>query len=160
MAPGAGETRLQIAQLRDLDLELALESARALGEDVENQLTAIDDAELELLFEITRLRGAQGVVEDGERCAALMSEFADLGGLAPADEGARVDVLQLLLDQAGHFGTGAGGERTQFGNRIITRNTDGQSKFNTDQDGAFGMVERRRVRKTQRQISHRLVISS
>jgi hypothetical protein len=36
MRPLAGEPRLQIAQLRDLDLELAFEGVRALREDVED----------------------------------------------------------------------------------------------------------------------------
>ena len=76
MGPLAGQARLQIAQLRDLDLELALEGARALGEDVEDQLAAIDHAQLELVFEIARLRGAQRVVENRQRRAALAREVA------------------------------------------------------------------------------------
>ena len=153
MAPLAGETRLQIAQLRDFDLQFALERARALREDIENQLAAIDNAELELVFEIARLRGAERVVEDRERRAAFVGEFADLGGLAASDEGARVDVFELLLDLAGDFGAGACGQRAEFGERIVAGDTDGRSQFNTDQDGAFGVVERWRMRKTQRQIS-------
>ena len=47
MGPLARQARQQIFELRQLDLQLALVAARALGEDIENQLTAIDDADFE-----------------------------------------------------------------------------------------------------------------
>ena len=89
MGPLPGQPRLQIAQLGDLDLQLALERARPLREDIEDQLAAIDHAELELVLEIARLRGTERVVEDRQRRAAFMRELANLGGLAAADERAR-----------------------------------------------------------------------
>jgi hypothetical protein len=46
-------------------LQLAFERVRALREDVENQLTAIDDADLELALEIACLSWAERVVKDG-----------------------------------------------------------------------------------------------
>ena len=64
-----------------------------ISKDVEDQLTAIDDAELELVFEIARLGGAERVVEDRERRAAFMRKFANLGGLAAPDKRAGIDVL-------------------------------------------------------------------
>ena len=127
MAPLAGQTRLQIAQLGDFDLQFAFERARALREDIENQLAAIDHPELELVFEIARLRGAERVIEDRERRAAFLGEFADLGGLAASDEGARVDVFELLLDLAGDFGAGACGQRAELGDRIVAGDTEGRA---------------------------------
>jgi hypothetical protein len=44
--------------LRQFDLQLALVRASALGEDVEDQAGAIDDAALGVLFEIAFLDGA------------------------------------------------------------------------------------------------------
>jgi hypothetical protein len=93
MAPLARQPRLQITQLRNFDLQLALERTRALRENIQNQLTAIDHAEFELVFEIARLRGAERVVEDRERRAAFLCEFPDLGGLAAPDKRAGIDVL-------------------------------------------------------------------
>ncbi len=56
MRPLTRQPRLQITELRDLDLQLALERMRALREDVENQLAAIDHANLEFILQIARLR--------------------------------------------------------------------------------------------------------
>jgi hypothetical protein len=56
-----------------------------------------------------------------------------------------------LLNLARDGRAGTGGECTEFGQGIITRDTDGRSQFNTDQNGALGVVERRRMRETQRQ---------
>src|SRR5260370_16931870 len=67
MRPLACETRLEIAELRDFDLQLTFQRARALREDIENELAAIDYPELEFLLEIARLRGRQRVVKDADR---------------------------------------------------------------------------------------------
>ena len=56
MRPLASESRREITQLRDLDLQLAFEGARALRENIENQLASIDDAEVQFLFEVAGLR--------------------------------------------------------------------------------------------------------
>ena len=72
--------------MRDFDLQLALQRARALRENIEDELAAIDDAKVEFLFEVARLRGAERVIENRERRAGPMRDFLDLGGLALADE--------------------------------------------------------------------------
>jgi hypothetical protein len=140
MGPLARQARLQVAQLRDFDLELAGECARALREDIENQLAAVDDAELEFIFEVARLRGAERVVEDGERRVAFAREFAHFGGLAAADEGTRVDVLESLLNLAGNRCAGALGECAKLVERVFAGNAVGRSQLDADQDGAFGVV--------------------
>src|SRR5687767_3246571 len=58
------ETRHQVLELGELDLELAFARLRATREDVEDQLRAIDDLAIEDAFEVAQLRGAQLVVED------------------------------------------------------------------------------------------------
>ena len=64
VSPHAGQARQQVAQLRQLHLQLRLPRAGSLREDVEDQLAAIDDADLERLFEIAHLRGTQVLVAD------------------------------------------------------------------------------------------------
>ena len=119
MGPLARQARLQIAQLRDLDLELALQRARALGEDVEDELAAIDHAQLEFLFQVARLRGAERVVEDRQRGAALAREVAHLLDLAAPDKGARVGMLEFLADGGGDPRAGAFGQRVEFAERVF-----------------------------------------
>jgi hypothetical protein len=111
-----------------------------LREDVEDELAAVDDAELEFVFEVARLRGAERVVEDGERGVAFVREFAHFGGLAAADEGARVDVLESLLNLAGDGCAGALGQCAQLIERVVAGDAVGRSQLDADQDGAFGVV--------------------
>ena len=53
-------------QLRQFHLELALEAAGALREDVENQTVAVEHAPLDQLLEIALLAGRQGVVDQND----------------------------------------------------------------------------------------------
>ena len=62
--PGADQTRQQIFELGELHLQLAFPRARAAGEDVEDQLRAIDDLALDLLLDLPQLGRGQLVVED------------------------------------------------------------------------------------------------
>ena len=65
-APGADQPRQQVLQLRQLDLQLAFARPRAPGEDVENQLRAIDDLAADRLLDLPQLRRRQLVVEDDD----------------------------------------------------------------------------------------------
>ena len=114
MRPLARQARLQVGELRDLDLQLAFQGARTQREDIENQLAAIDHAQLEFIFKIARLRGRERVVEDHERRARLMRELANLGRLALANKGARVRSLELLADRRLDAGPGAQRERAKL----------------------------------------------
>ena len=51
MLPHAAHPRQVVLELRELDLELALGARRVLGEDVEDQLRAVDDARVERVLE-------------------------------------------------------------------------------------------------------------
>ena len=51
-------------QLRELDLQLAFEAARALRENVENQPAAIQHAPAGQLLEVAFLAGRQRVVDE------------------------------------------------------------------------------------------------
>ena len=53
------QARESVAELGELHLEFAVSGARALGEDVENQLRAIDHPQLETLAEVARLDGGE-----------------------------------------------------------------------------------------------------
>ena len=62
--PHAAHAREVVLELRQLDLELALGASRVLGEDVEDQLRAVDDARLERVLERPLLRRPQLLVHE------------------------------------------------------------------------------------------------
>src|SRR5208282_2139284 len=54
----SGQTREQVVQLREFHLELAFPRAGVAGEDVEDQLSAVDDAAADSLFHVAKLHGS------------------------------------------------------------------------------------------------------
>ncbi len=64
MLPHASHAWQVVLELRQLDLELSLGAPCMLGEDVENQLCAIDDACLEGVLERPLLGGIELVVHE------------------------------------------------------------------------------------------------
>src|SRR5207245_4918117 len=133
----ASEPRLQITQLRDLDLEFAFQRMRALREDIENQLAPIDHANLELVFEIARLRGSECVVEDRQRCALGLRELADLRGLSLASKCARVGCFEALPNDPGDVGAGALGQCFKLVERFVGANSLLGTELDSDQDSAL-----------------------
>jgi len=115
MRPLPRQSRSQVTELRDLDLQLALQGARALRENIEDQLAAIDDAKVELLLEVTGLRRAQRIVEDRERRTGALRDFLDLSSLTLADKSTRVGRLEPLRDGLGNLGAGSLGECLELG---------------------------------------------
>src|ERR1700733_10936014 len=149
MRPLAREPRLQVTELRDFDLQLALERMRPLRENVENQLAAIDHTNLEFVLEIACLRGAERVVENRERRAFRRRQLAHLARLALADESARVGRLQALPNNAGNFGAGALSQSFQFVERFFAADSRLGTKFDSNQDGALVMLVSNVVRLSQ-----------
>ena len=62
----ARQARQKVLELRQLDLQLALEGAGALREDVEDERAAVDDLAAERLLEVALLRGRERIVEDDD----------------------------------------------------------------------------------------------
>src|SRR5437868_11087316 len=65
----SGEPRQHVVELRQLDLQPAFPGACTAGEDIENDLGAVDDLDPKLLFEIALLSRCQVAVEDDQRRA-------------------------------------------------------------------------------------------
>jgi hypothetical protein len=59
----AGQPRQQIAQLRQFHLHAALAGPGARSENVQDELSTVDDASTDRLFQVTLLRGRQVVIE-------------------------------------------------------------------------------------------------
>ena len=61
-----GETREHVAQLRELDLKLAFPALRASGEDVENELSAVENLQVGRRRDRAHLGRREASVEDDE----------------------------------------------------------------------------------------------
>ena len=71
MLPHPPHPREVVFELRELDLELSLGTDGVLGEDVQDQLRAVDDPRLERVLERALLRRAELVVDDQDLCLGL-----------------------------------------------------------------------------------------
>jgi succinyl-diaminopimelate desuccinylase len=87
-------------ELRELDLELSLGADGVLGEDVEDQLRAVDHPRLERVLERPLLGRSQLVVDDQNFCLGLAISPLELLELAFADVRARVGEPPVLDDPA------------------------------------------------------------
>jgi hypothetical protein len=124
---------------------------RALREYVENQLAAIDHANLEFVLEIARLRRAERVVENCERRALSLRQLANLARLAFADKSARVRRLEALPDYPGNSGPGALSQSFEFVERFFAADSRFVlgTKFDSNQDSALIMLVSNVVRLSQ-----------
>ncbi len=85
-----------LLEARQLDLQHGLLGRRARGEDVEDDLLAVDDAQAgRVLLPVALLGGRELVVEDDEAAVEPLGQGRDLLHLAGADE-----VPRVLLAQA------------------------------------------------------------
>ena len=75
----ARETRKEVIQLRQLNLQLAFAASSAPRKNVENELGAIDHLQVEGFFEVAKLGWREVVVEDYEvRFSEEISECIQL----------------------------------------------------------------------------------
>ena len=115
MLPHAAHPRQVVFELRQLDLELALGGDGVLGEDVEDQLGAIDDAGLERILERALLNRRDLVVDDQDVGPGGGKGALELRQLALADEGARVGLGAVLNDFRGDLDAGGARQLAQLG---------------------------------------------
>src|SRR5207248_2865420 len=116
---GAGEPRQQVFQLGELDLQLAFARAGATGEDVEDQLRAIDDLAAHLFLDVAKLRRRQLVVEDDDVDVELRRRGGQRLDFAGAEKGGRIRFRPLLHEPQHHRRTGRLGEPGQLVERSL-----------------------------------------
>ena len=113
--PHAAHAREVVLELRELDLQLALGAPCVLGEDVEDQLGAVDDSRLQSVLERTLLGRSELVVRE-EHLGGMGAELLlQLGELALADERPRIRVGAMLHERADRRNTGRPGELGELG---------------------------------------------
>jgi hypothetical protein len=94
-----------VIQLSQLDLQLAFVGTRALGEDIQDQPGAIQDATFEHAFEVALLAWREGVVEDDQFGLFGLHQIAQLLDLAAADEELGGRHVPRHRDQSHDIGT-------------------------------------------------------
>ena len=98
-----GQAWERVFQLCQLDLEFAVAAACALGEDVEDQLRAVDRLESGHVLKGARLCGFQIDIEDGDIGAAAHGGQGDALQPSLSDDSARVDLSSRQLHYFGDF---------------------------------------------------------
>src|SRR6185312_2428493 len=94
--PHPPHARQVVLELRELDLELSLGTHGVLGEDVEDELRAVDDASLQRVLERALLGRAQLLVDDEHLRGGGAVGLLQLFELPFADERARVRMRAVL----------------------------------------------------------------
>ncbi len=101
-------------ELRELHLQLAFVGLRALRENAQDQLGAVEHGAAELFFEVALLAGLQVVVEDHRRRVQLVGGVADFLDLAAAGVEPGIGTLALALHHPVAPGARAFGEALDF----------------------------------------------
>ncbi len=134
---GTDEARHEVLELRQLDLHLAFARARAAGEDVENELGAIEDGLMRLAFEISKLGGRQLVVEDDQIGAGLVAGGAQQLDLPRTEKRGRVG-LGTLLQKAEHdLGARRIGETFELREALLGLRASAGRRHEPDQRGTL-----------------------
>jgi len=117
--PAAHQARRQVLQLRQFHLQLAFAGLRALGEDAQDQLGAVEHLAAEFPLEIALLAGRQFMIEDHRRRVQRIGLAADLRDLAAAGEQLRVRTGPLAADQLDAQRARAVGEAHAFRRALL-----------------------------------------
>jgi hypothetical protein len=118
VAPESGQSRQQVLQLRELNLQLAFFGAGALGENIQDQRRPIENLAIEDLLQIAALRGRKFVVKNDRihiRAPTVLGKFIRL---AFADESRRARRGQLLDSISNDLPSGSGCQFGKFLQRI------------------------------------------
>jgi hypothetical protein len=133
----AAQARQVVAELGQLDLELALVRPGPLGEDVEDELGPVDDLALDLVLEVALLGAVEGAVEDDQIGVGFPGGVGDLLHLALADEPAGIEARPDLEDLPGHLGPGRRREAGQLRHGLLGFVLFGPGRGDVDEDGVF-----------------------
>jgi hypothetical protein len=109
-AASTSEAGELVFELGEFYLKLAFAGLGVAGEDVKDELGAVDDVAGETGFDVAELRGRQVVVEEDERGVGGGDDRNDLFELALADEAGGIGLLAALDESGGDGGTGGSGE--------------------------------------------------
>ena len=138
VTPEPGQSRKQMLELREFNLEFALFGAGALRENIENQRRAIQNFAAENFFEIAALSGRKFIVENHRVHVVRAAMFRKFLRLASADECSGDGRFQFLRPVADDFRARAGGEFVEFVERITRFVAVTRFEFEADEENPFG----------------------
>ena len=119
VAAPAAQSLLQVLELGQLDLRLALLRLRVLGEDVEDQRGPVDGLDLELVLEVPQLGGRELAVDDDGVGAGCEHDLAQPVDLAASDVCRRIGLLAALVDRLQHLRACRLGQQGELGHRVL-----------------------------------------
>ncbi len=134
--PHSPHPREVVLELRELDLELSLGADGVLGEDVEDQLRAVDDPRLERVLERSLLRRAELVVDDEHLGARISVRLLQLLELPLAHVGAGVGQPPVLDYPCDRVDARRPRELLQFGELVYAV---GSGREHGDEEPALGL---------------------
>jgi hypothetical protein len=117
--PHPRQPRQRVLELRELDLHLGFARSRAGGEDVEDELSPIDDARAQRLLDVVPLTRRELVVEDDQRRVLLAHHRLELLELALAQVRPRVRTVELLRELADDDGSRGVGEPLELAQMFV-----------------------------------------
>ncbi len=124
--PHSPHARQVVLELRELDLELAFSAQRVLGEDVEDQLCAIDDTSLERVLEGALLRRVELAVDEEHLRARLLVGALQLLELALAEIRSPVGARPVLDGRPDRLDERRARKLPQLGQLVVRIDSLGQ----------------------------------
>ena len=130
--------RQKIFQLSQLHLKLSLIAAGALGKDIKNELTAIDDSNLKRGFQVALLRRGQILINDDKVRLQVLEGDLDFLDFAAANQGRRSHPANLLAELLDDFAAGGFRQPLELLQAVFKRNLPVvRGQLDTDQEGSF-----------------------
>ena len=137
VAPHPRQARQQILQLRELDLQTAFTTPRALRENIENELGAVEHLAGKKIFQVASLRRREFIIENHRGDLLVLERFPDQLGLAFADVIRRRRLLQFLGHRVYYVGAGGIRQLGELLHRIAQIPFRDAVLLEADQDRAF-----------------------
>ena len=100
-------------------MQLPLAAARSPRKNIQDELGAVEDFQVQSLFQVAKLGGREVVVKDGEIGPGGARGGADLFDLAPPHERRRVRRRRTLHRDAHYLGASAGRQFVEFLKRLL-----------------------------------------
>ena len=135
VGPHPLEPRQGILQLGQLHGQPGFVSAGVGGEDVQDQLGAVQHLAAGQFFQVAFLAGGQVIVEQHHVRPGAFGQLGQVFGFAFAQIGGRIGSLPLLVHAAHHVSPSRFGQPLQLGQRVFQHAILG--KLNRNQDGPF-----------------------
>ena len=140
VGPMPGQAGQQVVELGELDLDLRGPRARVLGEDVEDDGAAVEDAKVGEFFEVAHLRRGEIAVEDDHPGPGRRGPGLELFRLALPYVIAGLDARARLGDKAGHLDRRRGYQARELVERILGFPARRVGEREADEEGGLGRM--------------------